>query len=94
MLDYMFDSLLSWFTNYNILGVVLAVVFGIIWFTPYWTSIFRKPWAWAVLVGSAILSLVAVSFIQIPLQFMAGQAMGYFWSQEVLMRWLLLAAKP
>ncbi|MCK5182491.1 MAG: hypothetical protein KAQ73_08110, partial [Dehalococcoidia bacterium] len=34
------------------------------------------------------------SFIQIPLQTWAGQALGHFWSQEVLMRWILLGGIP
>jgi RsiW-degrading membrane proteinase PrsW (M82 family) len=70
------------------------MVFGAIWFTPYWTPILKKPWAWAVLAGSAFLSLVAVTFIQIPFQIWAGQALNHFWSQEVLIRWLLLAGIP
>ena len=94
MLEYMVDFFLSWFANYSIIGVVLALVFGAIWFVTYWTSILKKPWAWAVLVGSAILSLAAVSFIQIPLQVLTGQALGHFWSQGVLMSWLLLAGIP
>jgi len=80
--------------NQVLLGIGLAIVFGAIWFAPYWTPILKKPWVWAVLVGSALLSWAAVSFIQIPLQVWSGQALNYFWSQEVLMRWLLLAAIP
>ena len=77
-----------------LLGIGLAVVFGAIWFAPYWTPILKKPWAWAVLVTSAILSWAAVAFIQIPLQVWTGQALGHFWSQEVILRWLLLAGIP
>jgi len=77
-----------------LLGIGLAIVFGAIWFAPYWTPILKKPWVWAVLAGSALLSWAAVSFIQIPLQVWVGQALNHFWSQEVLMRWLLLAAIP
>lgn len=100
MLEYMLDFIVSWFVYPNVvwtsllLGIGLAVVFGAVWFAPYWTPILKKPWAWAVLAGSAILSLVAVTFIQIPLQFLAGQALNHFWSQEVLMNWLLLAGIP
>jgi RsiW-degrading membrane proteinase PrsW (M82 family) len=83
---------LSW--HLLLIGIGLGIVFGAIWFVPYWTPILKKPWAWAVLAGSAILTLVAVCFIQIPLQVWAGQALGYFWSQEVLMSWLLLAGIP
>ena len=100
MLEYIFAFFVSWFVypnllwNQVLLGIGLAIVFGAVWFTPYWTPILKRPWAWAVLVGSAILSLVAVTFIQIPLQIWSGQALNHFWSQEILMRWLLLAGIP
>jgi len=100
MLEYMIDFFISWFYyphivwTYLLIGIGLAIIFGAIWFVPYWTPILRKPWAWAILAGSAILSLVAVTLIQIPLQFLAGQVLGHFWSQEVLMNWLLLAGIP
>ncbi len=100
MLEYMIDFFVSWFYYPNILwiqlliGIGLAIAFGAIWFIPYWTPILKKPWAWAVLAGSALLSLVAVTFVQIPLQVWAGQLLGYFWSQEALMRWLPLAGVP
>lgn len=80
--------------NQVLLGIGLAVAFGAVWFAPYWTPILKKPWAWAVLASSAFLSWAAVSFIQIPLQFWSGQALNHFWSQEVLLRWVLLTAIP
>ncbi len=80
--------------NQVLLGIGLAVTFGAIWFAPYWTPILKKPWAWAVLAASAFLSWAAVSFIQIPLQVWTGQALNHFWSQEVLLRWLLLTGIP
>ena len=100
MLEQMVNFFVSGFVYPGILwtqlllGIGLAVVFGAIWFTPYWTPILKRPRAWAVIAGSALLSWIAVAFIQIPLQFWAGQALNYFWSQEVLMRWLLLAGIP
>jgi len=83
---------ISW--TFLLLGIGLAIVFGAVWFAPYWTPILKKPWAWAVLAGSAILTWAAVAFIQVPLQVWTGQALNYFWSQEVLMSWLLLAGIP
>ena len=100
MLEYMVNFFVSWFIYPGILwtqvlvGIGLAIVFGAVWFTPYWTPILKKPWAWAILAVSAFLSLIAVTFIQIPLQALTGQALNYFWSQEALMRWLLLAGIP
>jgi len=100
MLEGMIDFFVSGFVypgilwNQVLLGIGLAVVFGAVWFAPYWTPILKKPWAWAVFAGSAFLSWAAVSFIQIPLQFWSGQALNHFWSQEVLLRWVLLTSIP
>ncbi|MFC2012887.1 YhfC family glutamic-type intramembrane protease [Chloroflexota bacterium] len=94
MLDYMVNFFISWFTEPNILGIGLAIAFGAVWLAGYWPPLFKKPWLWAVIVASAFLSLVAVSFIQIPLQILVGQALGNFWSQETIMQWVLLAGIP
>ncbi len=94
MLEQMYNFFVSWFTNYNLLAVGLALVFGAIWLVGYRPPLFKEHWLWTVLVASAILSLVAVTFIQIPLQVAVGQALGHFWGQEVLRSWLLLAAIP
>jgi len=100
MLEYMLDFFKSGFVypgllwNQALLAIGLAVAFGAVWFAPYWTPILKKPWAWAILAGSAFLSWVAVAFIQIPLQWWTGQALGHFWSQQVLIDWLLLAGIP
>jgi len=77
-----------------LLGIGLAIVFGAIWLIGYWPPLFKKPWLWAVLASSAILTWAAVAFIQIPLQTWAGQALNHFWSLEILMSWLLLAGIP
>jgi len=94
MVEQMVGFFVSWFANPSIVGIGLAIVFGAIWLAGYWPPLFKKHWLWAVLVGSAILSLAAVTFIQIPLQVWSGQALNHFWSQEILMRWLLLAGIP
>lgn len=94
MLEQISVFFLSWFASPNLIGIGLAIVFGAIWLAGYWPPLFKQYWLWAVLVISAFLSLVAVSFVQIPLQVWTGQALGHFWSQEILMRWLLLAGIP
>ncbi len=100
----MLEQMLGFFTsgfvypgilwNQVLLAIGLAIGFGAVWFAPYWTPILKKPWAWAILAGGAFLSWAAVSFVQIPLQFWTGQALNHFWSQEVLISWLLLASIP
>ena len=94
MIEQMVGFFVSWFATPSLIGIGLAIAFGAIWLTGYWPPLFKKYWLWAVLVASAILSLAAVSFIQIPLQVLTGQVLNYFWSQEILIRWLLLAGIP
>lgn len=100
MLQQMIKFFLSGFLFPNITssgllwGIGLGILFGAIWLAGYWPPLFRKPWLWAVMASSAILSWAAVAFVQIPLQVWTGQALGHFWSQETLQRWILLAAIP
>jgi RsiW-degrading membrane proteinase PrsW (M82 family) len=94
MVDYMVNFFKSFFQYPSAWGIGLAIAFGAIWLACYRPPLFKKPWLWAVLVSSAFLTLAAVCFIQIPLQVWAGQALGHFWSQEVLLRWILLAGIP
>jgi len=94
MLEQTVGFFLSWFANPSALGIGLAVAFGAIWLAGYWPPLFKRPWLWAVLVVSATLTLIAVVFIQIPLQLLVGQTLHQFWSQEIIMSWLLLAGMP
>ena len=94
MVEQMVGFFLSFFANPSALGIGLAIAFGAIWLAPYWPPLFKRPWLWVIIVISVFLTLAAVSFIQIPLQILAGQAMGNFWSQEVLMSCLLLFGIP
>jgi len=66
MIEYMVGFFVSFFQNPSALGIGLAVAFGAIWLAGYWPPLFKKPWLWAILVSSAILTLAAASFIQIP----------------------------
>jgi len=100
MIDYMVNSFKSFFQNPSASGIHLAIAiglaiaFGAVWLACYRPPLFKKPWLWAVLVSSAFLTLAALCFIQIPLQAWTGQALNHFWSQGVLMRWILLAGIP
>ena len=100
MIEYMLGFFVSWFTNSSgsvtlaLLGIGLALVFGGIWLTGYWPPLFKKHWLWVIMVSSALISLIAVTLIQIPLQIWTGQLMNHLWNQEILMRWILLAGIP
>jgi len=98
--DYMIAFFKSFFQNpsasgiYLVISIGLAIAFGAVWLACHRPPLFKKPWLWAVLVSSAFLTVVAVCFVQTPLQIWTGQALMHFWSQETLMRWILLAAIP
>jgi RsiW-degrading membrane proteinase PrsW (M82 family) len=83
---------LKW--DLTLVAIGLAVAFGAIWLCAHWPPLFKKPWLWVVMVVSAFLALLAVTFVQIPLQWWTGQALQHFWTQQVLVNWLLLAGVP
>jgi len=100
LLEQMISFLKSWFIypglrwDLMLIGIGLAIVFGAIWLLGHWPPLFKRHWLWVVAVASAFLTLLAVVFAQIPLQFYAGKALVHFWNQDVLMGWLLLAGIP
>lgn len=100
MWEQMMAFLKSWFIypglNWDLIlvGIGLGIVFGAIWLCAHWPPLFRKHWLWAVVVTSAFMALLAVVFVQIPLQHYVGVVLMHFWSQEVLLNWLLLAGIP
>ena len=94
MAEYTVGFFLSFFANPSALGIGLAIAFGAIWLAPYRPPLRSRPRLWTVFVASAFLALAAASFVQIPLQLLAGQALGNFWSQQVLMQRILLFGIP
>jgi RsiW-degrading membrane proteinase PrsW (M82 family) len=100
MLERAVDFFVSWFIYPDILwtsllvAIGLAIAFGAFWFTPYWTPILKKPWAWGVLLSSAILSVAASAFIQIPLQTWTVEALVHFWGEVTIYLWFPLAGIP
>jgi RsiW-degrading membrane proteinase PrsW (M82 family) len=94
MLEQIITFFTSFFANPSVWGIGLAIYFGAIWLTPYYPPLFKDARLWVVMVVSAFLALVAASFVQIPLQFLAGQVIGSLWSQEFVMSWILLFGIP
>ncbi len=94
------EVLKSWFSypytsgDYIFYGIVIAFVFGALWLLSHWPPLFKKPWLWAVLVGSGLLTLLAYVFIQIPLQSGVQKIMENIWDMGTLDDWLLLATIP
>jgi RsiW-degrading membrane proteinase PrsW (M82 family) len=100
VIDYMVSYFKSFFQNPSASGIYLAIAiglaigFGAVWLACYWPPLSKRRWLWAVLVGSAFLTPVAICFVQTPLQYWTGQALMDFWSQDTLMQWILVAAIP
>jgi hypothetical protein len=96
----MITFLKSWFIFPNLqwqwllFAIDVAIVFGAVWLLAHQPPLFKKPWLWAVAVVSAFLALLAVVFVQIPLQIWAGSALKHFWSAQTLTDWLTLAGIP
>ena len=77
MIDSMVNFFVSFFQNPSAWGIGLAIAFGAVWLAGYRPPLFKKLWLWAVLVSSAFLTLVAMSFILIPLQNWTGLALSH-----------------
>lgn len=85
---------LNFFSNSNIIGILLAIAFGIIWIVSFWPSLIKEPWYWAILVGGTFITLIAYAFIQRPLQYYLGTGMTQVWSSESLKNSILLSGLP
>jgi RsiW-degrading membrane proteinase PrsW (M82 family) len=76
------------------IGVGLAILFGAIWLLAHWPPLFKKPWFWAVAVVSAFLTMLAITFLQIPAAYYIGKGMQHVWNQATLNKWLYLSGIP
>jgi RsiW-degrading membrane proteinase PrsW (M82 family) len=96
----MMEFLESWFKypglewKMALVAAGLAVLFGIIWLLGYWPPVFKKAWFWPLMIGSAAVTLLAITFIQIPAQYYTNQAFADGFATETLMTWYLLVGLP
>jgi len=94
MIQQMIDFIGSVFASPSVVGISLAVISGAICLALYRAPLFKKPWLWAVLAGSAVLMPIAMAFAEFPLKVWIWQAYTHFWSREVLSYWFLLINVP
>lgn len=94
MFELISSNFLALFSNPSLFGILLAVVFGAIWLLGYWPPLFKEPNLWVLFIAGAILTWVAVWFIQSPLQILTGQLLASTVNTETLNSWLLLFAVP
>jgi RsiW-degrading membrane proteinase PrsW (M82 family) len=89
-IDYVVGYFVRFFQDPSAREIGLAIAFGAVWLACYRPPLFKKPWLWAVLVSSAFLTLVAVCFIQRPLNFWIIGARCH----EVLNHLIIWAGRP
>ncbi len=102
MAQIAWDFFVSFFQTPSAWGIGLAFAFGAVWLSAFAPPLRRLTLRVPILVtamlpvfiSSAILTLAAVSFIQIPLQIWIGDALNHFWSEDTLLGWILLAGIP
>ncbi len=100
MWEQMYSFLKSWFIYQDagakivLVSIVLALAFAAIWLLLHWPPLFRRHWLWAVAVFSAFFTMLAITFVQIPLQHYTGVALTHFWSVATLNDWILLTGLP
>jgi RsiW-degrading membrane proteinase PrsW (M82 family) len=80
--------------NYILVGILLGIAFGAIWLVAHWPPLFKNPWFWAVAVVSAFLTVVALAFIQVPIQNWIGEWLVKTLSNDTLFTWLMLLGIP
>lgn len=98
--DTMIGFFKSWFNypgvtwDYMLAGIALAIVFGGIWLLCFQPMVKKKPGLWAVAITSAFITLLAMTFVQIPLQYYIGKGIVAAWSTNTISDWLLLVGIP
>jgi RsiW-degrading membrane proteinase PrsW (M82 family) len=98
--DTMIDFLKSWLIFPNLgwdlmlVSIGLALAFGVVWLLGYLPPLFNRIWFWPVMIISAFLTLLAITFVQIPLQYYIDQGMGAAWNENTIADWYLLAGIP
>ena len=83
-------------TNWKMIFLAIAVglVFGSLWLVLYRPPLSKKPQLWYVAVISAVLTWIAISFVQVPLQYWYSQALNHFWHPTTIGNWILFAGMP
>jgi hypothetical protein len=98
--EQMYGFLRSFFVYDNttwqqiLVAVGLALAFGAVWLLAHWIPLKRKPALLLVMLASGFLTLLAITFIQYPLQYYSSMALSHFWDNGTLADWWLLTGIP
>ena len=98
--EQVIDLFKSWFVYQNVsvlqvlAGLGLALGFGAVWLAAHWPPLFKRPSFWLIAVVSAFLTMLAVVFVQYPIQYWYDRFLLHFWDLTAIDDWLLLAGIP
>jgi len=88
------EYFISFFQNANLIGILLAILFGVFWLIFYKPPFLKNDWLWIILITSAVITLLATAFIQLPLQIAVGKFFYANWAEEQLMKGILFTSLP
>jgi hypothetical protein len=82
------------FSDVNIYGIGLAILFTVICLVLYKPPMIKKPLLWAFFVSAAIITLATFCIIQNPLLMVIGQSFYKTWGEQFVQQWILVLAIP
>jgi RsiW-degrading membrane proteinase PrsW (M82 family) len=94
----MWTYLQSWFRysglewDTTLIGIGLALGFVAFWLAVNWPPLFKKHWLWGVAVFSAFFTVLAIVFIQLPIQIWIEDTAVDVWYPQS--SWWLLITVP
>ena len=94
ILEQSLAFLVNWFANPSFAEMGLAVLIGIIWYAAYVPPLRGYGFVWGVAAAAAVLTLLAVVFIQIPLQLLTGQLLAETLDPATITKWLYVLGLP
>jgi RsiW-degrading membrane proteinase PrsW (M82 family) len=94
MLEQSLSFFVNWFSNPSFGAMALAVGIGLIWYVMYGPPVRGYAFVWAIAAISAVLTLLAIVFVQMPLQGLTGQLLSRAFDQATLIKWLYILGLP
>jgi hypothetical protein len=76
MLMRMVQLFTSFFENFNVISLGIAVLFGAIWTACFRPPLFRKFWLWAIFPFGAVITFLAVAAVQRPVLTLIEHVVG------------------
>jgi len=94
IIDQSLTFLANWFSNPNLIAMGLAVLLGLFWYALYLPPVRGYAFLWGVAVVSAVLTLLAIVFVQMPLQALTGQLLARTFDTATITTWLYILGLP